>query len=502
MHQQQIIGQNQNLFYPNYGPPQVQNTNPQLINNQLQLQRQLQLQQNMQRNQQLQNIHNPQHLQKVQNIHNNQLYNAQKLQQTQFLQNNQNLQQAHKIQNPQNIYNLQPNQNFIPKQVVLGQDLRKTSNINHLQKNQINQPHALNQTVIQNMQQHPNPPQAQILRNTGKNQIPLPNNKLDLKLNSNSDAISTKSNHKKNNNTNNPQHYQQQQNEQLKKEEHNHINNEPIIENLKNTAILTTNDNLNNKNQNKVQPKYQIQNNLAKKSATFMTVNSLANLPYNAYPQAEFSSQHFFNICGYGSNSYNGKIKSYNEDMAKIIINYPKPVIINNKTISPNISYFGVFDGHGGDKCSKFLKENFDSILFNSPNFPVNPIESIREAFKNAEIQFSQKAIQNGKLVDKSGSCALIALIINDILYAINLGDSRALYSRDSGKEYYQITRDHKPNDEKEKSRIEKMGGKVYYANKTIINGVEVTLKEENYGKGFTFPYRLAHCGLAVSFFI
>ena len=48
--------------------------------------------------------------------------------------------------------------------------------------------------------------------------------------------------------------------------------------------------------------------------------------------------------------------------------------------------------------------------------------------------------------------------------------------------------------------RIEKAGGHVYYANKTVINGVEVTLKEEQFGPGFKFPYRLAPSGLAVSF--
>jgi protein phosphatase 2C family protein 2/3 len=238
-----------------------------------------------------------------------------------------------------------------------------------------------------------------------------------------------------------------------------------------------------------------------KKSATLMTVNSLANLPYNAYPQVEFSTKPFFNIAGYGSNSYNGKIKSYNEDMAKTIINYQKKMVVNNQTYQPNISYFGVFDGHGGDKCSKFLKQSLDTILFNSPYFPGNIIESIKDAFQRAEQQFSQHAIKNGKLVDKSGSCALVALIINDICYAINLGDSRALYSKDSGKEFYQITRDHKPNDEKEKKRIEKMGGKVYYANKAMVNGVEVILKEEQFGKGFTFPYRLSPSGLAVSIY-
>ena len=93
-------------------------------------------------------------------------------------------------------------------------------------------------------------------------------------------------------------------------------------------------------------------------------------------------------------------------------------------------------------------------------------------------------------------------LILNNILYSINLGDSRALYSYDTGRCLLQITRDHKPNDEIEKSRIEKAGGKVYYANKTVVNGVEVTLKEEQFGPGFTFPYRLSPSGLAVSSYL
>jgi hypothetical protein len=45
------------------------------------------------------------------------------------------------------------------------------------------------------------------------------------------------------------------------------------------------------------------------------------------------------------------------------------------------------------------------------------------------------------------------------------------------------------------------MGGKVYYANKTVVNGVEVILKKEQFGKGFTFPYRLSPSGLAVSIY-
>ena len=110
--------------------------------------------------------------------------------------------------------------------------------------------------------------------------------------------------------------------------------------------------------------------------------------------------------------------------------------------------------------------------------------------------------INGNILLDKSGSCALVMLIINDFLFSINLGDSRALYSYDTGKYIYQITRDHKPNDEIEKRRIEKAGGKVFYANTINRNGKEIELKEEHFGKGFTFPYRISPGKIAVSYYI
>ena len=130
----------------------------------------------------------------------------------------------------------------------------------------------------------------------------------------------------------------------------------------------------------------------------------------------------------------------------------------------------------------KYLLES--NLLLN------NPMETIREAFKKEENEFYKIAVKNGKLEDKSGSCAIISLILNDILYSINFGDSRALYSRDAGKELRQNTRDHKPNDEKEKTRKSK-GEKDFYANKVVRNGIEIILKEEDDGKRFTFPYRL-----------
>ena len=260
----------------------------------------------------------------------------------------------------------------------------------------------------------------------------------------------------------------------------------------------------------------QIQNNQAqnkppesnnfdfKKSASLMTVKSLANIPYSEYPKAEYSDKPFYNISGYASNSYNGKVRNYNEDRTKTIVDFKKTIIANGQKITPNISYFSVFDGHGGKACSDFLRDNLHNYLFNSPYFPASPLQAIKEAFIIAENEFYKKAYdpQRNALLDRSGSCALIILVINDMLYAINLGDCRALLSSDSGTNLFQITRDHKPNDPIEKRRIENCGAKVYYANKANVNGIEVELKEKNYGEGFTFPYRISPGGISVRIFI
>ena len=245
--------------------------------------------------------------------------------------------------------------------------------------------------------------------------------------------------------------------------------------------------------------KEQINEMNINKSANLMSVSTLAKLPYNEYPDVKFSNKPFFNIAGYGLNSYNGKVKKFNEDRIKAIADYK---IKKYNPYNINISYFSIFDGHSGNKCSDFLKEHLDGYLFNSPYFPTNLNKAIQESFRKAEENFRAMVYdpKSNILLDKSGSCALVMLIINNYLYSINLGDSRALYSYDSGKYLYQITRDHKPNDEIEKRRIEKVGGKIFYANKINRNGREIELKEEEFGKGFTFPYRILPGKIAVSY--
>ena len=69
-------------------------------------------------------------------------------------------------------------------------------------------------------------------------------------------------------------------------------------------------------------------------------------------------------IKGYAVNTYQGLVKKYNEDRVSIIMNITKP---KYKGRWPKCSYFAIFDGHGGNLCSDFLKENMHKYVELSP---------------------------------------------------------------------------------------------------------------------------------------
>jgi serine/threonine protein phosphatase PrpC len=128
-------------------------------------------------------------------------------------------------------------------------------------------------------------------------------------------------------------------------------------------------------------------------------------------------------------------------------------------------------------------------------------MQAISTAYQKAEKEFFSIAVdeQNGKVLDKSGSCAVSALIMDEWCFIINLGDSRALYSFDSGNKLYQVSRDHKPNDKIELERIQKAGGSVYKDNMIKLNGKIVQVTEKDLPAGVTLPYRIKPGNIAVS---
>ena len=73
---------------------------------------------------------------------------------------------------------------------------------------------------------------------------------------------------------------------------------------------------------------------------------------------------------------------------------------------------------------------------------------------------------KNGDL-DKSGSCAIFVLIVENIAYVGNVGDSRAILSKNNGSHIIELSQDHRPDRDIEKERITKNGGHIYQTQST-----------------------------------
>ena len=129
----------------------------------------------------------------------------------------------------------------------------------------------------------------------------------------------------------------------------------------------------------------------------------------------------------------------------------------------PKISYFAVFDGHGGEECSEFLEKNFLNYLVENANFPFDIKLSMVEACQKVEEGFFKEFCKD-KIEDSnfSGSCALIAVVFDNKVYIGNIGDSRAIMSICGGTKVKQLTMDHKPDNVREFERALKNGSKIY----------------------------------------
>jgi len=120
----------------------------------------------------------------------------------------------------------------------------------------------------------------------------------------------------------------------------------------------------------------------------------------------------------------------------------------------PNVHVDAVFDGHGGNMASTYLRNNFLKTLAKMNN-PFDSIE-LTNVFEKMDVKFHLKHPQ-----DLSGStiCGYIFCPIRSILLSFNVGDSRmVLFDETNGKIIFE-TVDHKPNLPNEHKRILAAGG-------------------------------------------
>ena len=151
----------------------------------------------------------------------------------------------------------------------------------------------------------------------------------------------------------------------------------------------------------------------------------------------------------------------------------------------PNLSYFAIFDGHGGKDVASFLSINLHHFLIdeiNNINFGTNGEENISniiESIKSAFMKIDQNILANENFTNDVGSTAtLIFIYYNNLnenilnnndngnknvertLICANIGDSNGYLITKSN--ISRITKPHKCEDTSEVQRIKGTGGIVF----------------------------------------
>ncbi|XP_031277943.1 probable protein phosphatase 2C 63 isoform X1 [Pistacia vera] len=101
---------------------------------------------------------------------------------------------------------------------------------------------------------------------------------------------------------------------------------------------------------------------------------------------------------------------------------------------SPSATYVGIYDGHGGPEASRFITHHLFPFLhkFSTEEGGLSE-EVIKKAFDATEEEFLhlvKRSWPSRPQIASVGSCCLVGVIANDVLYLANLGDSRAVLGR------------------------------------------------------------------------
>ncbi|KAK1836299.1 phosphatase 2C-domain-containing protein [Podospora conica] len=128
------------------------------------------------------------------------------------------------------------------------------------------------------------------------------------------------------------------------------------------------------------------------------------------------------------------------------------------------LSFFGVFDGHGGDKVALFAGDNIHNIIAKQDTFKTGNYE---QALKDGFLATDRAILNDPKYEDEvSGCTACVGLISEDKIYIANAGDSRGVLGVKGRAK--PLSFDHKPQNEGEKARITAAGGFVDFGR---VNG-------------------------------
>ncbi|KAK4122457.1 PP2C-domain-containing protein [Parathielavia appendiculata] len=128
------------------------------------------------------------------------------------------------------------------------------------------------------------------------------------------------------------------------------------------------------------------------------------------------------------------------------------------------LSFFGVFDGHGGSNVALFAGDNIHRIVAKQDTFKAGNYE---QALKDGFLATDRAILNDPKYEEEvSGCTACVGLITDDKIYIANAGDSRGVLGVKGRAK--PLSFDHKPQNEGEKARITAAGGFVDFGR---VNG-------------------------------
>ncbi|KAJ5533608.1 Protein phosphatase 2C [Penicillium pulvis] len=170
--------------------------------------------------------------------------------------------------------------------------------------------------------------------------------------------------------------------------------------------------------------------------------------------------------CIYGVSAMQGWRISMEDAHAAVLDLQAKYINEDNKPTPPDqrLAFFGVYDGHGGDKVALFTGENLHKIVAKQDAFSKGDIE---QAMKDGFLATDRAILEDPKYEEEvSGCTASTSIISKNKIWVANAGDSRSVLGVKGRAK--PLSFDHKPQNEGEKARISAAGGFVDFGR---VNG-------------------------------
>ncbi|KAH1302578.1 hypothetical protein KXV31_006461 [Aspergillus fumigatus] len=167
------------------------------------------------------------------------------------------------------------------------------------------------------------------------------------------------------------------------------------------------------------------------------------------------SSKHAIKLRGVGGASAQGTRPSQQD---QYMITPPQE--IPKMTIHDELAIFAVFDGHGSRKVAQHAKRHISELLFEGDALQAGRFEdAIRQAIQKEEETLLEECQEGEDKFAISGSTVSVHVLMGECDITGQLETA------------HRLTQDHKPENPKEKERIEDAGGVVNYASETARIG-------------------------------